>query len=74
MCRKVGNGWIEYRQPIDLLEWPSNIELRVCWYQNKNGPMWTYALTYHLMLEETIIALASMTYVVELNLYELFNG
>lgn len=37
--------------------------------------MWTYALTYYLMLKlKTIIALASMTYIVELNLCKLFNG
>ena len=35
--------------------------------------MWTYNLTSHLMVElEIIIALATMTYVVEINLYELY--
>ena len=48
------------------------MEIRLCWYQNKNGSMWTYDLTNHLMVElETIIALATMTYIVETNLYEL---
>ena len=33
--------------------------------------MWTYDLTNHLMVElETIIALATMTYIVKTNLYE----
>ena len=63
---KIGNRWIEYRQPIDLLDRPSNMEIGLCWYQNKNGSMWTYDLTDHLMVElETIIALATMTYIVE---------
>ena len=72
MRHKIGNRWIEYRQPIDLLDQPSNMEIGLCWYQNKNGSMWTYDLTDHLMVElETIIALATMTYIVETNLYEL---
>ena len=34
--------------------------------------MWTYDLTDHLMVMlETIIALATMTYIIETNLYEL---
>ena len=35
---------------------------------NKNGSMWNYDLTYHLMVElETVIALATMTYIVKKN-------
>ena len=59
--------WIEYRQPIDLLDQPSNMELGLFKYGNKNGSMWTYDLTHHLMVKlEIIIAFASMTYIVEL--------
>ena len=48
------------------------MEVGLCWYQNKNGSMWTYDLTYHMMLElETIIALAIMTYIIETNMYAL---
>ena len=48
------------------------MEIGLCWYQNKNGSMWTYDLTDHLMLGlKTIIALAIMTHIVEKNLYEL---
>ena len=69
---KTGNRWIEYPQPIDFLNRPSNMEIGLCWYQNKNGSMWTYDLTDHLMLGlKTIIALAIMTHIVEKNLYEL---
>ena len=64
--------WIEHQESIDLLNWPSNMEVGLCWYQNKNGSMWTYDLTYHMMLElETIIALAIMTYIIETNMYAL---
>jgi hypothetical protein len=69
---KIGKGWIEHRQPTDLLNQPSNMEMRLCWYQNKNGLMWTYVLTYCLMVKlEIFNALATMTYIVEINLYEL---
>jgi hypothetical protein len=71
MRRKIGNRWIEYPQPIDLLGWPPNMEIGLCWYQNKNGSMWPYDLT-HLMVElATIIVLAPMNCIVETNLYEL---
>jgi len=36
------------------------------WYQNKNGSMWTYDVTDHLMVGlETVIALSTLTYIVE---------
>ena len=71
VCRKIGNRWIENQQPIDLLDQPSNLDIGFCWYQNRNESMWTYDLTDHLMIElETIIALNTMTYIVETNLYE----
>ena len=44
---------------------------------NKKGTnnKWTYDLTNHLMVDlETIIALASMTYIVDLDAYELHLG
>jgi hypothetical protein len=47
---RIGNGLIEYRQPINVLDWPSNIETGLCWYQNNNEPMWTYDLTSYLMV------------------------
>ena len=41
------------------------MEISLCWYHNKNGSMWIYDLTNHLMVElETIIALATMIYIV----------
>ena len=69
---KIGNRLIEYRQPIDLFDRPSKMEIRLYWYQNKNGSMWIYDLTDHLMVGlETVIAISTLTYVIETNLYEL---
>ena len=72
MRREIDNRCIEYRQPIDFSERPSNMEIGYRWYQNKNKSMWTYDVMDHLLMElETIIALATMTYIVEANSYEL---
>ena len=47
------------------------MEIRLCRYQNKNGSMWTYDLTNHLMVKlETVIALAKIIYIIDSNLYE----
>ena len=71
MCRKFGNQWVEYRDPIGLIDRPSNMEIGFCWYQKGTDNKWTYNLTDHLMLRlETIIALAFMTYIVDLDGYE----
>jgi hypothetical protein len=48
------------------------MEIGLCWYQNKNKSLWTYDLTNHLMVGlKTIIALSTLTYIVESNLDEL---
>jgi hypothetical protein len=71
MRRKIGSRWIDYRQPIDLLDQPSNMEIRLYWYQNETRSMWTYDFMNHLMVElETIIALAIMISIMETNLHE----
>ena len=31
VCHKIGNRWIEYGQPINLWDWPSNMEMELCW-------------------------------------------
>ena len=42
-------------------------KIRICWYQNKNGSIWTCDLTEHLTIQlETNIALAPTTYIVDL--------
>ena len=72
MRHKVDNRWIEYRQQIDLLDWPSNMDIALCIYHHKNGSIWTYDTINHLIVDfKTIIALATTTYVVETNLYDL---
>lgn len=72
MHRKIANKWVEYRELIDLLERPSHMEIGLCWYQKDHGSLWTYDLTYHIMVDlEIIIALATITFVVGINLYEL---
>ena len=48
---KSAIGDLNIRQPIDLLDQPSNMEIGLYWYENKNGSMLTYDLTYHSMLE-----------------------
>ena len=68
MCNEIGNRWFECWQPIGLLDQPSNMEIGLCWYENKNGSMSTYDLTDHIMVElETIIALTTMTYIAKIN-------
>ena len=75
MRRKFGNRWVEYRDPIDLMDRPSNVEIGLCWYQKGANNKWTYDLIDHLMVDlETIIALATMTYIGESNVYELHPG
>jgi hypothetical protein len=51
------------------------MKIGLCWYQKETHNKWTYDLTDHLKVYlERIIALASMTYVVDSNAYELHHG
>ena len=51
------------------------MEIGLCWYQKGTYNKWTYNLTNHLMVDiKPIIILASMTYIVDLNAYELHPG
>jgi hypothetical protein len=45
--RKIINCWVEYIDPIDLLDHPNNVEVGLCWYQKSAGLKWSYDLTYH---------------------------
>jgi hypothetical protein len=66
---------VEYRDPIDLKDCPSNMEIGLCWYLKVTNNKWTHKLIYHLMIDlETIIALASMPYIIDLDAYELHPG
>ena len=75
MRRKFGDRCVEYRNPISLMDCSSNMEIGLCWYQKGTSNKWTYDYINHLMKNlGTLIALASMTYiigVVDLNAYEL---
>ena len=35
MRRKSGNCWMEYREPIDLMNYPSNIGIGLCYCKKK---------------------------------------
>ena len=47
---------MEYRDPIDLMDCPSNMEIGLFWNQKGPNNNWTYDLIDHLMvdLEEEI--------------------
>ena len=75
MHRKIGNCWVEYNDPIDLMDCASNMEIGLCWYQKEPTIKWTYNVMDHLMIYlETIIASSFMTYIVDLDAYELRLG
>ena len=75
MHRKFGNCWVEYRDPIDLMDHPSNMRIGLCWYKKGTTNKWTYDLTNFLIINlETITTLASMTYIVHFDAYELHLG
>ena len=51
------------------------MEIGLCWYKNRTNKRWTYELSDYLMIDlETIIALASMTHMVDLDAYKLHPG
>ena len=51
------------------------MKIGLCWYKNGTDNKWTYDLIDHLTMDlETIIALASMTYIADLDTYELHLG
>ncbi len=63
-----GNHWVEYRDPTDLMEHPSHMEIGLSWCQKANNK-WTYNLT-NLWKQE----LHFMTCIVNLDAYELHPG
>ena len=47
------------------------MKIGLCWFPKKTNNKWTYDLMDHLMLDlETIIALVSITYIIDLDVYE----
>ena len=72
MRRKIINRWIEYIDPVDLLDRPNNVEVGLCWYQKSAELKWSYDLTDHTMVElDTVIALANLRYDAEADTYKL---
>ena len=66
---------MESRDSIDLMDHSSNMEIDSYWYQKGTNNKCTYDLTDHLMVDlQTIITLASITYIVDLDTYELYLG
>ena len=47
---KLVDLWMKYRDPIDLLDRPSNMEIGLFGYQKGTNNKWTYNLTDHLMV------------------------
>lgn len=52
---KINGRWIEYRNPIDLLDRPSNLEVGFNWYQQVHGKEYSYNLIDHNMVNVKII-------------------
>jgi hypothetical protein len=66
MRRKIINRWVEYKDPIDLLDRPNNVKVGLCWYQKSEGLKWSYDITDHIMVElDMVITLANLTFDVE---------
>ena len=51
------------------------METSSCWYHKGTNNKWTYDLTCHLVVYlETIIVIAFVTYIVDLDAYKLHQG
>ena len=67
--------WVVYRDPIDSMDYPSNLEIGLGWYKKGTNKEWIDNLTDHLMVDlETMITLANVTCIVVLDAYELNMG
>ena len=57
------------------MDYLSNTDIDLCWYQKGANNKWTYNLTNNLMIElATSTALAFVTYIVHSDAYELHLG
>ena len=75
MHRKFDNCWVDCRDPIGLMDCPSNVQIGLCWYQRGTNNRHTYDYIDHLMVDlEIIIALASTIYIANLDGYECQHG
>jgi hypothetical protein len=76
MHRKFGNCWAECRDPIDVMNRPSNMQIGLRWHQRGTNNKQTYNYAHHLIIFfKTIIVSTSMTYyITNVNAYELSYG
>ena len=47
----VENLVLDYRDPIDLMDGPSNMESGLCWYREGTNNKWISDLMDHLMVD-----------------------
>ena len=60
---KFGNRWVEYRDPINLMDNPSNASIGLRCYHKGTNNKWTFDPNDHWMVDlKKNITLASMTY------------
>ena len=75
MRSKFDNLWVECRNPIDLMDHPSNMQIGLCCYQKGPNDKRTCDHIDHLMVDLGITsALASMTCIANLYAYESRQG
>ena len=56
MHRRFDNCWLEYRDSIESMDRPSNMEIDFCWYQKGPNNELIYDLINHFMANlKTII-------------------
>ena len=51
MHRKLGNHWVECKDPVDLMDRQSNMYIDLHWYQKGTNNKQTCNHTNHLMLD-----------------------
>ena len=81
MRGEFGNHWVVYRDPINLMDSPSNMDIGSCWYQNGQKQVnlqlcWSFndKLLMILLIFWKMIALPSMTYIIDLMIMSYIEG
>ena len=72
MHREFGDCWVEYRDPTDLMDHSSNMQIGLCWYQKETQQVMnlrSYGSFDGRFRDK--IAIVSLTYIVDLDAYEL---
>ena len=63
MHTNFDNHWVEYRDPIHLMNRPPNMEIGFWWYKKETNNKWAYDHTNHLMKSLNVIASMSASMV-----------